>query len=213
RVPEPTDAAPALPPLDESDVALRGELQALVGRAPFESFFVPMQIVRRWVGFIDSLDRDGVPLARRPAKSVAGRPVVETVDGRLVLGVANAQRYSAYLAVLQAVDAQALVTFYFRDYPLFQQAYDELGYGGRYFNTRLLDVIDHLLATPDVPGPIALVQPKVLYQFADPELESLSFGQKVLIRSGADNAVAVKARLREIRAAIVARTQPAAAPG
>ncbi|WP_028080397.1 DUF3014 domain-containing protein [Solimonas soli] len=217
RVPDEASSSPALvlPPLAESDVAMRNELEALVGRAPIESFLIPLQIVRRWVAFIDSLDRDGVPLQRRPAKAVSGRPAVETgSDGRLQLGAANAQRYQSYIAVLQAIDAQKLVGFYFRYYPLFQQAYDELGYGdGAYFNTRLLEVIDHLLATPQVEGPIALVQPKVLYQFADPELESRSFGQKMLIRMGADNAAAVKAKLREIRAAIVARARPAAGPG
>lgn len=212
RVPDLSEAGAdvQLPPLAESDVTMRNEFEALVGRAPIESFLVPVQIVRRWVAFIDNLDRDGVPLQRRPARAVPGRPVVETdAEGRLQLAAANTQRYNSYVAVLQALDAQQLVRFYFRYYPLFQQAYSELGYGGAYFNTRVLEVIDHLLATPTVEGPIALVQPKVLYEFADGELESRSFGQKMLIRMGTKNADAVKAKLREIRAAIVAGAQPA----
>ena len=50
-----------------------------------------------------------------------------------------------------------------------------------------------------VSGPIALVQPKALYQFADPELEKLSAGQKIMIRMGPANAAKVKAKLRQIR--------------
>ncbi|MGH8447488.1 MAG: DUF3014 domain-containing protein, partial [Solimonas sp.] len=145
--------------------------------------------------------------AQRPMKHVAGIPPVEQDGERLLLGAANTQRYSAYMAVVQAVDAQKLVSFYFRYYPLFQRAYEELGYGKSYFNTRLLKVIDHLLATPVVDGPIELLRPKVLYQYADADLESRSFGQKLLIRIGPGNAAVLKAKLREIRAAIVARAK------
>jgi hypothetical protein len=96
-----------------------------------------------------------------------------------------------------------LVAVYVRFYPLFQQQYEELGYPGKYFNDRLVEVIDHLLAAPEVQGPIRVTQPKVLYEFADPKLEALSAGQKIMVRMGAENAVKVKAKLREIRSALV----------
>ncbi len=41
--------------------------------------------------------------------------------------------------------------------------------------------------------------------FADPELESLSAGQKIMIRMGAQNAAKVKAKLRELRRELTAR--------
>ncbi|OIQ76552.1 hypothetical protein GALL_417610 [mine drainage metagenome] len=50
------------------------------------------------------------------------------------------------------------------------------------------------------------MQPKVLYQFADPKLEARSAGQKIMIRMGADNAAKVKAKLAEIRQELMART-------
>jgi hypothetical protein len=50
-----------------------------------------------------------------------------------------------------------------------------------------------------VHGPVELVRPKVMYQFANPELEELSAGQKVLIRIGPQNAAAIKAKLHELR--------------
>jgi hypothetical protein len=85
---------------------------------------------------------------------------------------------------------------------LFQQAYAELGYPSRYFNDRVFEVIDHLLATPDVRGPIALVQPKVMYEYADPVLQDLSAGQKMLVRMGPENEAKVKAKLRELKKAL-----------
>jgi len=63
-------------------------------------------------------------------------------------------------------------------------------------------VIDHLLQTPDVTQPVKLVQPSVTYKYADPKLESLSSGQKLLIRMGPQNESAVKAKLRELRDAL-----------
>ena len=38
-----------------------------------------------------------------------------------------------------------------------------------------------------------------MYQFADPELEARSAGQKIMIRMGSENAARIKAKLQEVR--------------
>lgn len=108
------------------------------------------------------------------------------------------------MQLVESIDSEQLVSLYVRFYPLFQQAYEELGYPSAYFNDRLVEVIDHLLEAPDIQQPVRLVRPRVLYQFADPQLEALSAGQKVLIRVGPDNAARLKAKLGELRAGLVA---------
>ena len=123
----------------------------------------------------------------------------------------NGQRYAAYLRALQAIDTRRVAALYVQYYPLFQQAYEELGYPRGYFNDRLIEVIDHLLAAPEVREPVRLVQPKVMYQFADPELEARSAGQKLLMRMGNANAALVKDKLRALRAELTA--SPPAPPG
>ena len=45
-------------------------------------------------------------------------------------------------------------------------------------------------------------RPSTHYEFADPKLESLSAGQKALIRIGLVNERRLKAKLRELRAQI-----------
>jgi hypothetical protein len=105
----------------------------------------------------------------------------------------------------EAVPTEALVATYTRFYPLFQQQDENLGYPDRYFNDRVVEVIDHLLAVPEVHRLVLLTQPRVLYEFADPELEGLSAGQKILVRMGRENTVKVKAKLQEIREALVSR--------
>ena len=108
---------------------------------------------------------------------------------------------------MEAVEAKRLVAAYAHYYPLFQVAYQELGYPNRYFNDRLVEAIDDLLAAPDVAAP-RLVQPKVLYQFADADLEARSAGQKMMIRMGPGNAARVKAKLRAIRLELTQLNRP-----
>ena len=199
---EAPEQAPPLPALQESDGAVRDAMEKSFGKAPVEAFLVPTEIIRHSVATIDSLDRGPVPLHFRPMKHVPGRPMVNAKDDKITLSPDNAKRYEPYISALQAIDAKRFADLYLQYYPLFQNAYENLGYPGRYFNDRLIQIIDHLLATPDISEPIELIWPKVLYQFADPELEKRSWGQKTLIRMGPANAAAVKAKLREIRALI-----------
>ena len=124
-------------------------------------------------------------------------------EGHYVLSARNYARYDGLVSLAETVNLKQLVILYTRYYPLFQQAYEELGYPDRYFNDRLVEVIGHLLAAPEPAGPIQLVQPKVFYEFADPELEKLSAGQKILVRLGPDNERRIKAVLRKLLGLLV----------
>jgi len=85
---------------------------------------------------------------------------------------------------------------------LLQQAYINLGYPDGYFNDRVVEVIDHLLATPQPDGPVLLTRPHVLYEYADPDLEALSSGQQLLLRMGEQNALRMMKFFRDIRSRI-----------
>lgn len=202
----PADAPP-LPALNDSDSAAVAVLESLFGKPQLDLLLVPRQLLRRFVVTVDSLDGEPVPQRDRPLRNVPGVPAVSASDGTLIWSADNARRYRPYITLLQAVDTGRLVDAYFRFYPLLQSAYEELGYRNRQFHTRLIAVIDHLLATPAIDGPIELVRPKVLYEFADPNLEALSSGQKLMLRIGPDHAAVVSAKQREIRAAMIVRTR------
>jgi DUF3014 family protein len=191
-----------LPALSESDPALHETLAALFGSSAFDQLFHPQDIVRHFVATVDNLPRKTVALRLMPIKPAAGMFRARGADGRLIVGPDNAARYAPYVRALEAMDSAKLVAIYVRFYPLFQQAYAELGYPSGYFNDRLFEVIDHLLATPDVRPPVALVQPKVLYEYEDPALQELSAGQKMLVRMGPENEAKVKAKLRELKRAL-----------
>lgn len=194
-----------LPPLDQSDPVVRDSLSGLVGQPAVAKFLVPHQVIRDIVVTVDNLPRKRVAAELRPVQSTPGDTSVDQQGSTTILSQQNYARYAPVMNVVQSVDPKALATIYFRLYPLFQQAYESLGYPGKYFNDRLVQVIDSLLATPDVQGPIDLVRPKVFYQFADPQLEALPAGQKLLIRMGPQNAAVIKQKLRQFRAVITAQ--------
>jgi hypothetical protein len=202
--PLPESEAKSLPTIENSDSMMRESLAGLLGNKAFNDFIVPTQLVRRIVASVDNLPRQAAPRRMMPLNAVPGAFVVSGTGDKRTLAAANAARYAAHLRAMEAVPARALVAMYVQAYPLFQRAYEELGYPGRYFNDRLLEAIDDLLAAPQIGAPPKLLQPKVLYEFADPELEKRSAGQKILIRMGAENAKKVKAKLGEIRQELAA---------
>jgi hypothetical protein len=201
-LPEPEEKS--LPTLENSDSMMRESLAGLLGGKGFNDFFVATQLVRRIVASVDNLPRRAAPRRMMPLNAVPGAFVVSGAGDERVLAAANSARYAPYLRAMEAVRARALVFTYVQAYPLFQRAYEELGYPGKYFNDRLLEAIDDLLAAPEIGAPPKLLQPKVLYEFADPDLETRSAGQKILIRMGAPNALKAKAKLREIRQELAA---------
>lgn len=194
---EDANAAKPLPPLAESDSDVQESLSGVFGRS-LEQVLVPKDIVRHTVVTIDNLPRRKTAVQLWPVKPVTGELTISDA-GEPTLSPDNAARYAPFVKILRNADMAQVAALYKRFYPLFQQAYVDLGYPDGYFNDRLVEVIDHLLATPEVAGPIKLTQPGVFYQYADPSLEERSSGQKLMIRLGSDNAATVKAKLRELR--------------
>ncbi len=220
-VPSPTTqgtSQPPLPALNDSDSAIHGVLTNLPGSAALEKFVVPQNLIRHIVATVDNLPRKKVAVELRPVVATSGEFTIGGTADHITLSEDNFKRYAPFVDLVKSADVKQLAAVYFRFYPLFQQAYEDLGYPTEYFNDRVIEVIDHLLETPDVQGPIELVQPNVMYLYADPKLEALSAGQKTLIRMGSQNAAVLKGKLRELRALLATHAgvhtpaQPAAAP-
>lgn len=201
----------ALPPLDESDAHVRDLLMGLMGkRTPF---FVSFDgFARRFVTTVDNLAKEQASPQMWPVIPTSGQFDAEVTTAGTVITAGNATRYTPFVRFAEVIDTRKAVGIYRRLYPLFQQAYEDLGVpGGKYFNDRVVAVIDNLLATPELSGPIKvkLVDTKGspgaqranrLFQFEDPKHEARSAGQKILLRMGRDNAAKLKAKLREARA-------------
>jgi hypothetical protein len=204
----PLAATPApegsLPTLENSDSLMRDSVSRLIGGKAFADLVVPYQLVRRIVATVDNLPRRTAPTRTMPINAVPGAFAAVAHDEDTVVDSANYARYVPYVRVLEALDARALIAGYAHAYALFQRAYQELGFPGRYFNDRLMEALDDLLAAPELAEPAKLLRPRVLYEFADPDLETRSAGQKILVRMGPENAARVKAKIAEIRRELIA---------
>ncbi len=200
--PRPVRTLP-LPPLDESDPEVLGGLTEIFGPEAVMQHLVPERIVRNIVVTIDNAPRQQMALNQRPLQAAPGDFVTRGSNDDIVLAPENFERYEPFVALVSNLDAKTLVSFYRGLEPLFQQAYEELGHPDASFTDRLNEVIEHLLQTPTPRGQIALVQPSVVYKYADERLENLSAGQKLLIRMGVDNATVIKGKLREIQAELL----------
>ncbi len=204
---EPPATAEPLPPLEQSDEPVQQSLSQVFGNS-LQRFLVPNDIVKRFVVTIDNLPRKKTAAQMWPVKPTDGQLAISGAQEEVTLSESNFERYQPLVRLVTAASTEQLVALYTRFYPLFQQAYVDIGYPEGYFNNRLIEVIDHLLETPELQEPPKLVQPGVFYEFADPSLESRSSGQKLLLRMGNENAAAVKLKLRDLRREIAQRPNP-----
>jgi len=209
--PVPVSSAPGSAPvlaLDQSDQTFHDALTALSGAESLGKLLVPDNIIRHIVVTIDNMSKKKVAVNQRPIKPTSGQFMTLSNGDQLTINPKNYARYQPFIEVVKSADIDKTVQLYYHFYPLFQSAFDDLGYQDAYFNDHLIALIDHLLETPDVNGPVALTQPNVMYLYADPALEALSPGQKTLIRMGPANETLLKARLRELKTQLLAHQRP-----
>lgn len=230
----PVEAPPAAPPAEASAPAIRhpveqaqadaegplgaldaAALSALLGQKAVLQFLQVDGFAARVVATVDNLPRPHAAPRLWPVNPMPGRFTVERGAGGERIAAANAQRYAPFVRFVEGIDSGRAATLYLRHYKQFQQAYVELGYPKGYFNDRLVEVIDHLLDTPEVPAAPAVqlieikgetpsTQPWTHYEFVDGGLQGLSSGRKMLVRLGPEQARRMKAKLAEFRRLIAA---------
>ncbi len=194
-----------LPAIASADAPLAAALKALPGGSGLGALLRPELLLRHFVATVDNLPRHHLTVEQRPLKpaagnfAVAGNDLAGTPDD-----ARNAARYTAALAALESLDAQALFSLYRHWYPLLQQAYQDLGYPDGYFNDRMVAAIDDLLAAPQPEPRPALVRPNVMWQYADETLEARSAGQRLMMRLPPEQARRLRERLAQLRPLLVA---------
>ena len=152
---------------------------------------------------LDNLAREHAPPSVWPVMPMQGRFTVEDIGGNgWLLGLQRS--IAPFVAFVSSVDSAAAVRLYARMYPVLQLA-SRNWVQRPHLNYRVVKVIDHLLATPElvrtlqvqlteVKGPVPSTRPWVRYEYVDPELERLSAGQKAMLRVGPANEAEAEAR-------------------
>lgn len=198
----PVEVPPALAPLPAlaaSDPEILGGLVKLLDHATLAQYFQLESMARKFVICVDNLPTGKLAPQNRVIKPVSGHFAVLETEQEIALNQQNYQRYTPLVGVITGLDVTRVARLYRQFYPLLQQAYEDLGYPDRHFNDRLIAVIDHLLAFTPPSTASPLIQPKVFYAYADPELEASSAGHKILLRIGPSHLASVLQWLTAMR--------------
>ncbi|WP_341502299.1 DUF3014 domain-containing protein [Gallaecimonas sp. GXIMD4217] len=196
-VPEPEPEP--LPPLGQSDELVRAELRSLLPEgAPLR--LQEAELVRKMAQYSVTLADGYLPPRQKLIAPPASSFEILRLDDGIYMDPESYRRFTPYVDALVAVDDRLLGAFLARFGPLFSAAYQELGLPADAFTANLDKTMALLLATPEPLEPIRLSQPRVLYQYADPELEALKPIQKLLLRMGPDNRGRLKDKLRAVQA-------------
>ncbi|AWL13416.1 hypothetical protein HMF8227_02968 [Saliniradius amylolyticus] len=204
--PEPDPAPePELP--DISDSAIKTALSEAGAYEAVARLLVDEDLLRRFVVFsVNAADEELAPrhgLVKPPEQSFK----TYQQAGKEWIDAASYKRYTPYAEALDSMETETLLSLYDDYKPVIQEIYGEIGRGGE-FDYVLMDAIDHLLDTPEVPMPVEVKTESVMYQYADPHLESLSALQKQLLRTGPENMRIIKAKLRELKQALINKNGP-----
>lgn len=205
--PTPTPEAPVeLPGLNDSDAFVLARMSAFETGTALLNLVTSEEVLRRFVVFVDNVAEGNLPQLDYPIRRLQQNVAVREVDTNLYeMQTVSYQRYTALIDGLAAVDPDVAVPLYRLVKPLLQEAYAEIGYPNRDFDATLLRAIDTVINARTAEGPFQLVKPRVMYLYADSEIESYSPVEKQLLRMGPQNAEKLKLALAQYRERLAAR--------
>jgi hypothetical protein len=205
-----------LPLLDNSDDWLKLKLPEITWRKELLKLIIDDDMIRRFVVFTDNFAQGIIAYEHSPfilpnAKftpkmdSVSFQKIEQTASGSSLpvkqnvwqWNESSSRRFSLYVDLLRSMDSESLVQWYSELKPLINEAYSELGYEDDFTNT-LQDAITRVLDMELPKSSMALIQPSVMYRFADAELEALPDTDKLLLRLGKENLLVMKSVLLEL---------------
>jgi hypothetical protein len=120
----------------------------------------------------------------------------------LIVDPASYARYDIVADVVESIDVEGCRQTYARLEPVLEKLYRDLGYPTGSFRASLGKAVAVMLATPTPPVGAGLKRSGSNYIWADPALERMNEAQKHLLRMGPDNVRRIKAKLRQIAAAL-----------
>ena len=195
--PEETATPPpevVLPPLQESDAFVRERLDPMDLPEPW---IEQGDYVRRLAVLAENASRGELPRRQLAFLAPRGQFQVTEENDRAYVDPVSYERYDGYIEQLETVDPERLAGLLDTLNPLVEGALAEIGVEappGEVFEAAVREVLE----VPVLEGEIELVQPNVMYEYADPELESLSPLKKQVLRMGPENVRRLQTYLRRL---------------
>jgi hypothetical protein len=214
-VPSPTPAPEPTPTLAErlserlagttlktSDVVVRELISELSANPSLAVWLANEDLIRRFVAAVDNTANGISPTTQLEFMRPEGAFEVIEKGDRVFIDPDSYARYDLATQVFVSLDNEGTVALYRELEPLIDDAYGEISPPGSRFSDRLDAAIDHLLEV-SLPSSEPEIRRKVLtYVYTDESLEALSGAQRQLLRMGPDNVLLIKAKLRELKAAL-----------
>jgi hypothetical protein len=185
-----------LPPLDASDDFVRDQAGSLSGQ--LAEWLTQDDLVRRFAVVIDNATNGDYPRRQLGFLAPPEKYPVLQKDDRIFVDPEGYHRFDHFVDVVVSVDAQRGAILLDNLAPLLVPAMKELGQLDPDPVVAMHKGVDQVLTTPVVDGDIELVQPEVVYLYADPKLEALTPLQKQLLRMGPQNLQRLKAYLTQV---------------
>ena len=204
-LPEPVETEPE--PLDTSDPAVKASLieSSSASEETVNRMLVDEGLIQRFVVSVTNLANDEMAPNHQLLTPPEQNFRVYSQAGKQWIDAASYKRYTPYVDMLESFNNEALLNIYGIYKDDIQAKYAEIGSPDQDFNGVLLEAIDQLLDTPEVPVPVEVYTDSVAYKYADDRLESLNEPQKQLLRTGPDNMRRIKAKLRELKVLVKER--------
>lgn len=194
---EPGQQIP-LPPLDETDPLVRELVGRLSSHPTTTAWLTTDGLIQNFVLVTARIANAEIPGSELKKVGPVARFRTKTSGGMLFADPDSYRRYDRYAEAVAALDARGTARLYATLKPRIADAYKRLGHPAGDFDVVLERAIVQLLSVPLVRGDIALEPRGIGYAFADPRLESMSPGQKQLLRMGPRNVRVIQDKLREI---------------
>ena len=206
--PEPGVEPFDLPALGSSDDFIRSLVAGVSAHPQLASWFVTDELVRRFVGVV--VDLAGGLSPRSRLEFLIPEEEFEVLESgeMIVMDPEGYRRYDLLTETFVSLDTQGTAQLYHQLYPLFDEAYAELGIPDQNFADAMTLAIGNLLSAEFPDGPLEVQPNEAVYEFRDLGVETHSPAEKHLIRMGPENAGRIQAKLTELRDAIAVERAP-----
>lgn len=191
-----------LPALDDSDELFMAKASQLSWLPTFAKQLIKKDLARNFVTFVDNFSRGDLAAKYSPIEKPQQKFSINEVEDDMYIDPISYKRYDAYVDMLNSINLDMAIDNLKELTPLLDEAYMELGYDKGAFMPTLEQAVDEMLQAPVIRNPIKLIAPSAMYKYADPQLESLSDVQKLMLRMGPDNITKLRPKLQQIQVSL-----------
>ncbi len=185
-----------LPDLNDSDAFVLNSLAEIDGGSAVITHLVSEELIRKFVVLIENVSRGEFPDRNLPLQVPQQAMQVRELGSEFFLmDESSYRRFDASVNVLSNIDTETDGSYYKHKFPLFSQAYAEMGIPDSEFDEVLITAIDQVLNARSAPQPQQLIRPSLNYLYADPEVENFTDVEKLLMRLGPGNTQSLQRRL------------------